>query len=155
LNLLFKRVDEKLESWAKKKGGVYVRYADDISIALPTWRTRELKEARELLRRLFRKLGIELHPKKTKITRLGLDSDSAEIIGIATQQQLCTRPKRLRNKLRGIARAIKKRLLEGKLEEAESRFLVVAGLAAYFTGEFKAIREAKKRNINRMRFSKT
>ncbi len=155
LNLLFKRVDEKLESWAKRKGGVYVRYADDITIALPTWRTRELKEARELLRRLFRKLGIELHPKKTKITRLGLDSDSAEIIGIATQQQRCTRPKRLRNKLRGIARAIKKRLLEGKLEEAESLFLVVSGLAAYFTGEFKAIKEAKQRNVRQLRFSKT
>jgi hypothetical protein len=155
LNLLFKRVDEKMEQWAKQKGGVYIRYADDISIALPTWRMREMREARELLRRQFRKLGIELHPLKTKITRLGLDSDSAEVIGIATQQQKCTRPRRLRNKLRGLIRSIRKSLAQGKQEDAESRLLVVEGLIAYFSGEFKAIREAKKANTRKLRFAKT
>jgi hypothetical protein len=114
-----------------------------------------MKEAREILRRQFGKLGIDLHPKKTRITRLGLDSDSAEIVGIATQQQKCTRPKRLRNKLRGNARAIRKSLDRGDVERAESLFSIAGGLAAYFFGEFRAIREAKSKRLRGLRFTKT
>ena len=155
LNLLFKQIDIRLGNWARQQGGKYVRYADDITIALPTWRTKHLKAAREILRRQFAKLGIELHPHKTKITRLGLDSDSAEVIGLATQQQRCTRPKRLRNRLRGLVRSVRKRLAQGRQEEAESQFLVIQGLISYFSGEYKAIREAKGKRLKTLRFAKT
>jgi hypothetical protein len=154
LNLLFKQIDTKLGKWAKQQGGIYRRYADDCTIALPTWNTKRMKAAREILRRQFAKLGIDLHPDKTKITRLGLDSDSAEIVGIATQQQKCTRPRRLRRKLRGIARAVHKELFRGNEEQAERVFQRASGLAAYFSGEFKAIREAKNKKRRQLRFTK-
>jgi RNA-directed DNA polymerase len=155
LNILFKEIDEKLENWAKQHNGIYIRYADDISFALPTWNTKKIRMVRELVRRLFRKIGIELHSKKTKITRLGLDSDSAEVIGLAVQHQKATRPKRLRNRLRGRMRQIRKQIKTGQLRAAERTFSIITGLASYFAGEFRAIKEAKTKRILLLRFSKT
>jgi hypothetical protein len=153
LNMLFKEADEKLGNWAKRHRGKYIRYADDLSFAIPTWNRKKVRQVRELVRRLFKKIGIELHPKKTKITRLGLDSDSAEIIGLAVQPQRATRPKRLRNRLRGRARQLRKQLAKQDMSAAERTFAIVKGLAAYFTGEFRAMKEAKAKNILKMRFS--
>jgi hypothetical protein len=155
LNILLCEIDRKLGLWAKKHFGKYVRYADDLSFAIPTWNTKKVKQVRELVRRLFKKIGIELHPRKTKITRLGLDSDSAEIIGLAVQHQKATRPKRLRNRLRGRIRQMQRQ--RAKLDElaAERTLSIINGLTAYFSGEFRAIKEAKRKLILQKRFSKT
>jgi RNA-directed DNA polymerase len=154
LNIIFREIDEKLGNWAKANKVKYVRYADDLSFAIPTWNTKKVRSVRELVRRLFKRIGIELHPLKTKITRLGLDSDSAEIIGLAVQHQKATRPKRLRNKLRGLIRKIRKqRRLESDVEEIKPTLNKLLGLVSYFSGEFKAIREAKQKKIQKLRFS--
>jgi hypothetical protein len=155
LNLLLKAVDIKLENWAKRNGGIYRRYADDLTIVLPTWNTKKMTAARELIRRLMKSVEIELHPKKTQITRLGLDSPSAEIIGVATQQQKVTRPKRLRNRLRGAIRATRSHLRQGNQTAAVRTLMRVTGLASYFAGEYKAIKEAKAIRIRTLQFRTT
>lgn len=152
LNLLLKEVDEKLENWTRRRGGIYRRYADDMTVVLPTWNTKKMSAARELIRRLMTSVAIELHPKKTSITRLGLDSPSAEVIGIAIQQQRITRPKRLRNRLRGAIRAARNQIGKGNIQAASRIMMRVTGLASYFSGEYKAIRNAKRERLKTLKF---
>ncbi len=155
LNLLLKEIDQKLSSWAKTRGGIYRRYADDLTFAFPTWRKEVVKKAKHILFRLFKTIGIELHPKKTKRTRLGIDSDSAEIIGLAVQQNKATRPKRLRNRLRGRIRQCRKLIAAGNVEAAEKVFQTVKGLAAYFTGEFTILKQIRHKTLIKLNFRNT
>jgi RNA-directed DNA polymerase len=152
LNLLLKEIDQKLSDWAKSQGGIYRRYADDLSFAFPTWEKEVVKKAKHILQRLFKSIGIELHPKKNKRTRLGIDSDSAEVIGIAVQQNRATRPKRLRNRLRGKIRQTRSLLKSGNIEAAEKVVQTVYGLAAYFTGELTIVRQIRARALMKLNF---
>ncbi len=155
LNLLLKEIDHKLSCWAISRGGIYRRYADDLTFAFPTWRKEVIKKAKHILKRLFDTIGIELHPKKTKRTRLGIDSDSAEVIGLAVQQNKATRPKRLRNRLRGRIRQCRKLLAAGNEEAAEKVSRTVFGLAAYFTGEFTILKQIRHKTLMKLKFRNT
>jgi hypothetical protein len=155
-NMLLREVDAKMSGWARKHGGLYVRYADDVTIILPTWRTAKMREAREILRRLSKSVNLELHPEKTRITRLNLDSPSAEVVGIAVSHKQATRPRRLRRKLRGLVRAGMKRVktnTEESLEQAEHILQRCAGLASYFSGGDRAMIRANNVYLRKMRFS--
>jgi hypothetical protein len=155
LNLILAEVDMKMRNWTKQRGGTYVRYADDCTIQLPTWRRRNLKVARELLRRLCREAGLNLHAAKHKVTRLGLDSDSAEVIGLAVQPQKATRPRRHRRRLRGLIRQALKAHTNGNEEKFKRAMATINGLCAYFSGEFNAMRNAKQERLKLMRFPRT
>jgi hypothetical protein len=155
LNLLLKDIDRKLSSFAISRKGIYRRYADDITFAFPTWRKEVIKKAKRLMQREFEAIGIELHPSKSKRTRIGLDSDSAEVIGLAVQQNKATRPKRLRNRLRGKIRQTRRLLAQGMIEAAEKTMRTVQGLAAYFTGEETIVRKTRQKFLLRLNFAKT
>jgi stress response protein YsnF len=155
LNLLCYEIDNKLANWAEKRGGTYRRYADDITLSLPTWRRRNLKHGKELMRRLFAEIGIDLHPRKSKITRLGLDSPSAEVIGLAVQPNRATRPKRIRNRLRGKIRQCRKLIKTGDTDYAEFILQTVIGLANYCAGEKLALPNARSKQLLAKRFHKT
>jgi hypothetical protein len=153
LNLIMTEVDRKMRGWAEQRGGNFVRYADDCTLQLPTWRRRNLKVGRELLRRLCREAGLELHKAKHKTTRIGLDSDSAEVIGLAVQPQLATRPRRHRRRLRGLVRQALKAKARGDEERFNRVSQTIFGLAAYFAGQFLAMKHAKQERIKKLRFS--
>jgi hypothetical protein len=155
LNLLLKEIDQKLSNWAKSRGGIYRRYADDLTFAFPTWRKEVIKKAKHILQRQFKTIGIELHPKKNKRTRIGVDSDSAEVIGLAVQQNKVTRPKRLRNRLRGKIRQTRRLITKGNEEAAEKKARTVYGLAAYFSGEFTVVKQIRSKALRKLNFLKT
>jgi hypothetical protein len=155
LNLHLKQIDEFLSKWAIKRGGIYRRYADDLTFAFPTWSKEVIRSTKRIMKKQFKKIGMELHPKKTKRVRLGLDSPSAEVIGLAVQQNLATRPKRLRNRLRGKIRQTRKYLAKGELELAEGTKKTAEGLAAYFSGEFTILRKTRQEYLKALRFRKT
>ncbi len=153
LNILLREIDTKLGRWAEQRGGMYRRYADDMTVALPTWRSKDLKRVREMMRRLFAELGIALHPRKSQIVRLGLDSDSVEVIGIAVQPNRATRPRRLRRKLRGKIRATLAALKAGDERGSDKHYATVCGLVAYFSGETENMRAARTRRLTKFNFS--
>jgi hypothetical protein len=155
LNLLLKDIDHKLSGWAKSRGGIYRRYADDLTFAFPTWRKEVIKKAKAIMQREFKAIGIELHPKKHKRTRIGIDSPSAEVIGIAVRQNQATRPKRLRNRLRGKIRQAQKQIAKGNVEAALLFKRTVDGLVSYFTGEETVMKRARQERLLRLRFQKT
>jgi hypothetical protein len=108
-----------------------------------------------MLRRLCSEVGLELHKAKHKITRIGLDSDAAEVIGLAVQPQLATRPRRHRRRLRGLIRQAQKAKVKGDVERYERVTATIFGMGAYFAGQFQAMKNAKQERLKKLRFSTT
>jgi hypothetical protein len=142
-----------LGRWAERRGGIYRRYADDMTVALPTWRSRDLKRCREMMRRLYAEIGIALHPRKSQIVRLGLDSDSVNVIGLAVQPNRATRPRRIRRKLRGKVRATLAALKKGDERGSDKHFATVCGLGAYCAGQSEGMKDARTRRLTSFNFS--
>jgi hypothetical protein len=91
LNLELYRLDEKLSAVAKKHGGTFVRYADDLTLSINTHKQKVINKIKAEMRKTIIKAGFIAHPQKRKVTRIGKDSDKAETVGISLTKN-CTRP---------------------------------------------------------------
>jgi hypothetical protein len=105
LNLELIKLDEKLSAMARRAGGSYVRYADDLSLCINTHKTKVIRRAKKEMRKAITKAKFIPHPEKHKVTRIGKDSDRAETVGITVASQSTRPPQRQRRKLFHIARA--------------------------------------------------
>ncbi len=107
LNLELYKLDENLTAVAKKHGGTFVRYADDLTLSINTQKAKVINKIKAEMKRTIIKAGFVAHPQKRKVTRLGRDSDKAETVGISLSKN-CTRPpQRQRRILFHIAKAFK------------------------------------------------
>jgi hypothetical protein len=105
LNLELYRLDEKLSAIAKKHGGTFVRYADDLTLSINTHKQRIINKVKAEMRKIIKAENFVPHPNKRKVTRIGIDSDKAETVGISLTKN-CTRPpQRQRRILFHIAKA--------------------------------------------------
>jgi RNA-directed DNA polymerase len=68
-NLVNYGIDVRLANLAGRCGGVYTRYADDITISLSQDDPRRVRGLVQRVRRILRAYGYELHQKKLKILR--------------------------------------------------------------------------------------
>jgi hypothetical protein len=107
LNIELIQLDERLSAIARKTGGSYVRYADDLSLCINTHKIKIINKVKKEMRKLITKAKFIPHPKKHKTTRIGKDSDKAETVGIAISSQSTRPPQRQRRALFHIAKALK------------------------------------------------
>jgi hypothetical protein len=106
LNLELIQLDEKLSAIARKTGGSYVRYADDISLCINTHKRKVINKVKKEMKKLIIKAKFIPHPQKHKVTRIGKDSDKAETVGISIASQSTRPPQRQRRALFHIAKAL-------------------------------------------------
>jgi hypothetical protein len=105
LNLELYKLDERLSAVAKKHGGTFVRYADDLTLSINTHKQKVIAKVKAELRRAIKAAHFTPHPSKRKTIRIGKDSGRAETVGISINSQSTRPPKRQRRILFHIAKA--------------------------------------------------
>jgi hypothetical protein len=134
LNLCAKSIDEKLIAWTKKRGngGLFLRYADDLILIVYSHKAERIKKARKALKKAVLEAGFTPHPEKHYVTKIGVNSTHAEIVGAMVSNDEVTASKKFRNKKRGLLRQIKERALKAlfdpKIKKLKERIL---GMQAY------------------------
>ncbi len=122
LNLLLAEMDAELKILAKRFGGQYVRYADDISISIKSHKKTAISEVQQALRTTIKKYGLKPHPKKHSRKRIGVDAATAEVVGIQLEPTE-SRPKKIhRKKLRAWIQKAKFEEQENKINKSEIDF---------------------------------
>jgi hypothetical protein len=101
LNLALRRADRRLNQLAKAHGGRAYRYADDIVIIVATQDDNKIATIQKLIRKIILDEGFIPHPTKNYMTRLGVDSPAAEIVGLRLFLGRFGTSKSTRNRLRG------------------------------------------------------
>jgi ribosomal protein S17E len=148
-------VDEELRMRCERAGATYVRYADDLTIR---FKGHDRKKARRLIQGLkaaVRKIGQVVHPTKRKITRIGKDSDSAEVIGILVQPRRIGTSKKVRNRMRGlIRRAIREARREEQSDKTQHLLNRVGGYVCYMRAWAKAMQKAHKERLSKRQYSR-
>ncbi len=93
LNLFLIEMDEELTKLARRYGGRYVRYADDLVLSIGSHKLETIREVEKELWRIIKLFKMKPHPKKHFRKRLNIDSEVAEVVGIQLNPAE-TRPKR-------------------------------------------------------------
>ena len=67
--------------WNKRYGelGKLIRYADDFVVLCPT--RQKAEESLKVLKSLLERMGLELHPEKTKLVEMGLGKEGFDFLG--------------------------------------------------------------------------
>jgi hypothetical protein len=100
LNLILAEMDSELTKLARRFGGRYVRYADDLVISIGTHKKSSISEVERELWRIIKKFGMKPHPKKHYHKRIYKDSPVAEVVGIQLNPSELKAKKTQRRKLR-------------------------------------------------------
>src|SRR5262245_56293127 len=126
-NTLCQRLDRRVGGLAKKLGWRYTRYADDLTLSLPSDHSGPPRLGALLggVRRVVEAEGFRLHPEKTRMARSG---GRQKVTGLVVNGDGSPRvPRRLRRQLRAAVHNFQK----GKpFKEGES-LARLAGYAAY------------------------
>lgn len=69
-NVLCRRLDRRIQGWAKKHGFVYTRYADDLTVSSQD-RAAPVGKMLAFLRKLTAAEGFAIHPDKVRVVRRG------------------------------------------------------------------------------------
>jgi hypothetical protein len=105
LNLALYKLDETMSAAAKKHGGTFVRYADDLTLTINTHKQKVINKIKAEMRKAIKAAHFVAHPNKRKTTRIGKDSPRAETVGISLAPQSTRPPQRQRRTLFHIAKA--------------------------------------------------
>jgi group II intron reverse transcriptase/maturase len=93
LSNIFLHLLDKVWNKRYKQLGKLVRYADDFVVLCPTQQKAE--ESLKVLKRLLGRLGLELHPEKTRLVEMGPGKDGFDFLGF--HYRIC-RPNKKRGK---------------------------------------------------------
>ena len=85
LSNIFLHLLDKIWDKRHKKLGKLIRYADDFVVVCPTHQKAE--ESLKVLKGLLERMGLELHPEKTKLVEMGLGKDGFDFLGF--HYQMC------------------------------------------------------------------
>ncbi len=100
LNLMLEEMDKEIDKLARRFNGRFVRYADDLVIAIGTHKKHRAKEVQNELRKIVKKFGFKPHPRKHYRKRIGIDSPVAEVVGLKISTTEIKAKKLHRRKLR-------------------------------------------------------
>jgi hypothetical protein len=109
LNLVARKLDKKMECWTKQNGGVFLRYADDCVLIVYSHRKERINAARAALKRAIEGAGFIAHPDKNYVTRIGVDSTAAEIVGAKVKPSEVKTRKKFRRKIRALRYQLRRR----------------------------------------------
>jgi hypothetical protein len=126
-NTLCLRLDRRLSGLAKRLGWRYTRYADDLTLSLPTSHQGKphLGTLMGLVRRVVEAEGFRLHPEKTRVHRRG---GRQQVTGLVVNGAGAPRvPRALRRRLRAAAH----NLSRGKPPREGETAASLHGYAAY------------------------
>jgi hypothetical protein len=110
LNLVARKLDEKMKTWTDQNNGVYIRYADDCVLIVYSHRKERIKAGKEALKRTIESAGFTAHPQKNYATRINLDSPAAEIIGAKVKAGEVKARKKYRRRIRALNFQLRKRI---------------------------------------------
>lgn len=126
-NTLCLRLDQRLSGLAKKYGWRYTRYADDLTLSLPTDHegAPHLGTLHGLIKRVVAAEGFEVHPDKTRIHRSG---GRQQVTGLIINGEETPRvPRQLKRNLRAAIHRLKK----GEPHHEGECLATLQGYAAY------------------------
>jgi retron-type reverse transcriptase len=103
-NLVARRLDKRLGAMATKHGGVYTRYADDLTISLESGRREQIGMLLARVRHIAEDEGFTVHPKKVAVQRAG---GRQTVTGIVVNRGLSVPREEIR-RLRAVLHAAKK-----------------------------------------------
>jgi hypothetical protein len=109
LNLVARKLDNKMENWTKQNGGVFLRYADDCVLIIYSHRKERINAAKTALKKAIESTGFIAHPEKNYTTRIGVDSPAAEIVGAKVKPSEVKTRKKFRRKIRALRFQLKRR----------------------------------------------
>jgi hypothetical protein len=130
LNLMLQGMDEEIDKLARRFNGRFIRYADDLVIAIGTHKKHRAIEVQQELRKIVRKFGFKPHPRKHYRKRIGIDSPVAEVVGLKVSTTEIKAKKLHRKKLRAWRMRALHELRETP-EECKTWRRKAAGLARY------------------------
>jgi hypothetical protein len=84
-NILCRRLDKRLSTFAQNRGLTYTRYADDLTFSSKTPLTTHAGGLLSLVRRVLREEGFQVHPDKTRVLRRGRQQ---EVTGVVVNDKL-------------------------------------------------------------------
>ncbi len=100
LNIILQKIDIQLSKLARRYGGHYTRYADDLCISIGTHDPKKAQMVRKRMREILKAEGHTPHPKKHYTIRLGKDAKHGEIVGVKASAEETRAPQKLKRKLR-------------------------------------------------------
>ncbi len=105
-NLALKKLDEKLRKVTEKYAGVFVRYADDLSLAINSQKRKVIANVKAKMNKIIKEEQFVAHKQKRKVWKLGKTSPKAETVGISLSSQEMKAPQRLRKRAFHVAKAL-------------------------------------------------
>jgi hypothetical protein len=102
LNLCAQAMDEEIISWTKRNGGKFIRYADDCVLVIYSHTKHRIRAAKKFLRRTITKHGFIPHPEKNYTTRIGIDANHGEIVGLRVANNEVKTFRKFRRKVRAL-----------------------------------------------------
>ncbi len=97
-NLVNARLDAALEELAGRFNGDYTRYADDITLSFNTRSGRKVRGIIQVVRRLLKQAGYQMHGKKTRVLR---KHQRQIVLGLTVNEKVSV-PRHIRRRLRAI-----------------------------------------------------
>jgi hypothetical protein len=82
-NALCRRLDRRVAGWAAKRGLVYTRYADDLTVSTKD-RAAPVGKLLAFLRKVVAEEGFHVHPEKVRVVRAGRRQ---EVTGVVVNQR--------------------------------------------------------------------
>jgi hypothetical protein len=98
-----------MQNWTKQNGGVFLRYADDCVVIIYSHRKDKIRAAKKALKTAIESAGFIAHPEKNYETRIGVDSQAAEIVGAKVKPSEVKPRKKFRRKIRALRHQLKRR----------------------------------------------
>lgn len=95
-NLVNARMDGGFRHLAKKFGGQYTRYADDITLSFDGLRGRQVRAVLQIARRILRRFGYRMHNRKTRILRR---HQRQQVLGLTVNRKVAV-SRKIRRRLR-------------------------------------------------------
>ncbi|HJZ53389.1 MAG TPA: reverse transcriptase family protein [Gemmataceae bacterium] len=126
-NLVCRRLDARLEGLAKRNGGVYTRYADDLTFSFPKAEGLTLGRFRWWVDQVCQQEGFTINQEKFRVIR---DSQRQVVTGIVVNEALRI-PRELRRKYRAILHNCEKNGVEAEARGNPRFKQYLRGFAAY------------------------
>ena len=137
-NIICRRLDARIQGLASKKGFIYTRYADDITLSSAKYDSQEVKKLLSAIKSFVKDENFVVHPDKLRVMHSGRRQ---EVTGITVNKKVNICAKELK-RFRALLHHIEKDGLEGKNWKGKTGTEMLASIKGY--AEFISMVNPKK-----------